>query len=270
MNVKSRAQKILYAGRVHIGFLGTAFILILMSLVFGYKGNMLLSELSWDLGMVVVGVTVIESIWRMLGGDPLSKLIDRLLLAIPLLESQQKFGIRQFYANRGEVTIDRWIGYIKNARQVDMAANTLRQNWTSNDAFIKVLEESVRKKRCRFRFLTLCPGSSACVQRAREEEDKVGRLAATINDSLLKLSEVKKKLKESDSNGYLQLRAKKKGNIYCSIIRIDDKMLVTFYLSNVRGRGAPTWEIHGEQSTLFQKFLHEFEKMWETSSPWPP
>lgn len=255
------------AGSVHLGFLGTAFIFILMAITFNLIDNVFLSELFLQLGIALAGVTIIEFIWRTLGGDPLSKLIDRLLLVIPLLESQKKLGIKQFYANRGDVKIDPWIEYMKSAQQVDMMANTLRQNWTSNNSFLKVLEEKVRRKQCKFRILTLFPGSSACIQRAKEEDDRVGRLAATVQDSLLKLSDVKKRLEESNANEYLQLRAKRDGNLYCSIVRVDDKMLVTFYLSSVRGRNAPTWEIYGEQSVLLQKFLGEFEKMWETSSP---
>jgi len=258
------------AGNVHLGFLGTAFVLILMAIIFNFLGNVFLYELFLQLGIAVVGVTVVEFIWRILGGDPLSKLINRLLLAIPLLESQKKYGIKQFYANRGGVKIDLWIEYMKRAKQVDMMANTLRQNWTSNDLFLEVLEKNVRRKQCKFRILTLFPGSSACIYRVKEEDDRSGRLVATIQDSLFHLSEVKKKLKEGNANGYLQLRAKREGNLYCSIIRVDDKMLVTFYLSSVRGRSAPTCEIYGEQSILFQKFLREFEKMWEASSPLSP
>jgi len=269
MNLKSMLARV-GAGNVHLGFLGTACFLILLAIIFNYRDNMFLYELFLQLGIAVIGVTIVEFIWRVLGGDPLSKLINRLLLAIPLLESQKRLGIKQFYANRGDVRIDPWIEYIKSAKQVDMMANTLRQNWTSNDLFLKVLEENVRKNQCKFRILTLFPGSSACIQRAKEEDDRVGRLATTIQDSLLKLYDVKKRLKESNTNGYLQLRAKREGNLYCSIIRVDHKMLVTFYLSSIRGRSAPTWEIYGEQSILLQKFLCEFEKIWETSSPLSP
>jgi len=268
MDLKSRFRSIVLAGRIHIGFLGTAIVLVLISIVFNYQNNKFLSEISFQLGIAVVGVTMIEFIWRILGGDPLSKLIDRLLLIIPFLESQKKLGIKQLYANRDDAKVNLWIEYMKSAKQVDMMANTLRENWTSNDLFLRILEENARKKRCRFRILTLDPGSNACIERAREEEDKVGRLSITIQDSLLKFWDVMERLKQSKTNEYLQVRTKKEGNLYCSIIRADDKMLISFYLSSVRGSNAPTLEIYGKQNILFERFTSEFEKMWKTSLPW--
>ncbi|MGD8506904.1 MAG: DUF5919 domain-containing protein [Candidatus Bathyarchaeota archaeon] len=259
--------KSVLAKQVHLGFLGTATILILMAIIFYYQGNLFLSDLLFELGVAVAGITVIEFIWRTFGGDPLSKLVNQLAQIIPLLESQRKFGIKQIYANRGEVRIDEWLGHLKKARQVDMMGISLRQNWASNKTFLETLEENARKKRCIFRVLILDPVSNVCIRRAQEEGDKLGRIAITAKDSLSQFLEMKKKLENSEANNYLQLKVIREHNLYCSVIRIDEKMLVTFYLSNVRGRNSPTLEIYGDQSPLFNKFSQEFEKMWETSSP---
>jgi len=265
-----KAKFLFNIARIHVSFLGTAVILILMAVVFNYQGQVFLFDLFFNLGIAVVGVTVIEFIWRTLGGDPLSKLIDRLQTAIPLLESQMKLGIKQIYANREDINFKDWYEYMRSAHQVDMMGNCLRQNWASDNTFLEILEERTQKQKCMFRILVLHPNSKILTQRAKEEEDKTGRIAATVKESLDKFWKIKKKNSKNGENAFLQIKAVTEFNVRCSIIRVDNRMLVTLYLTSERGREAPTLEIQDERSFLFKKFSAEFEKMWNNSPHWSP
>ena len=60
-----------------------------------------------------------------------------------------------------------------------------------------------------------------------------------------------------------------RANIYCRIVRADDRMVVTKYLCHSSGGSSPTLELHGEDTSWFRKFTGEFDRMWELATEWP-
>lgn len=64
---------------------------------------------------------------------------------------------------------------------------------------------------------------------------------------------------------YFELHYVTEVTMYMNIIRIDERMWVSPYLSSQRGGGSPIYEITGEKTPLFEIFQKEFDHIWEHS-----
>jgi hypothetical protein len=249
-------------------FIVAGSVLLLISLNLKLQGNQPISDIFLNISLSIFSVTVVEMIWRMLGGGPMDKMLDQLSYAVPLLSKFKETGLEGFFANRRQVDFEDFLGYIKSAKEVDMMAITLRGNWTSKKEFMEILQKQTASGKCHFRFLMLNPASQVTANRSFAEEDGIGRIATTITDSLTKLSEVYKKL-ANDKKQYLSIKTVSDLTMYCSVLRADDRMFVSFYMNSQRGSSCPTLEVHGKTALLFKKFLGEFEKTWNAGTPYP-
>ena len=247
-------------------FLGIGLILLLSSLLLQYYGYTSFSDLLLSLSISVFSVTTIEMIWRAVGGGPLNNLLEQLSYAVPSLQTFKEAGLDCFYSDRKEVKFEGLLKYIESAKEVDMMAICLRENWTSNTEFMEILSRQTKQKQCHYRMLMLDPESPILSQRCLEENDTSGRIATTIKDSLTKLSNIRNELNKSQKE-FLNIRIVSKFNMYCSIVRIDERMIVSFYICSQRGSSTPTIAIFGKHSNLFRKFSEEFQKMWDSATP---
>lgn len=164
-----------------------------------------------------------------------------------------------------------------------MMGKILYNNWARSDDFLKTMETRTQSQSCKFKILILDQKSDIFKQVAKDEtvslEDadisiSYDKMAGNIRFSLEGFQNVKNKLDEKFdkeiSDEFLGIKVINQSNIYCHIIRADDKMIVAKYLLSVRGSGAPTLEIQGNNSPFFKIFSKEFEKMWDRSEWWIP
>lgn len=254
-------------------------LLLLSKIIQNYP---LWSSLLFNLGIVVLAVVVVEFLWKFVGGDPLLEAIKLLQTSTSLLRDLEGSGIERIYPTRKEwePNLNNFLQYLTSAKEVDMMGNVLRNNWTSNQKFMDILERRTQQKECKFRILLLDPDSDILKQRSKdearwnkddekEEAIKVSydHMLTDIKDSLYQLKTIKSKLNEKYGQ-YLEIKVVNQSNIYCNIIRADDKIIVAKYLLSVRGSGAPTLEIHGKDTFFYEKFAKEFEEMWKKGEKW--
>jgi hypothetical protein len=250
------------------GFVVAAVIFLLVWYIFTLQSNVTGAQISLSLGLTVLSVTIVEMIWRTLGGGPMDKMLEQLSSAVPLLGTFKDAGLDGFFVNRKDVEFKDFLCNFEFAKKVDMMALSLRDNWTSNGDFVNIIKKRAASGECVYRFLVLNPTSEVTVHRSFEEKDIVGHLSTNIRDSLIKLSEVSEGLSNSKKQ-YLSIKTNSDLTMYCSIIRADDRMFVSFYLASVRGSGCPTLKIQGNETALFKKFSAEFEKLWSSAKPYP-
>ena len=243
------------------------------------------ASLFFDLGIVVIAVVIVEFLWKFVGGDPLLKAIKVLQTSTSLLKDLEGSGIERIYSERKEwePNLNDFLQYVASAREVDMMGNVLRNNWMSNQKFIKILERRTQQKECKFRILLLDPDENTNILKQRskdeaiwnwndekkEEKAKISydRMRTDIIESLSQLEMIKSELNEENSQ-YLEIKVVNQSNIYCNIIRADDMMTVAKYLLSVRGSRAPTLIIHGKDTSFYKMFSNEFENMWKRGVDW--
>jgi hypothetical protein len=249
-------------------FLSIGVILLLVAIVLKLLRQELGYEVFLNLGISVIAVTVVEYIWKQVGGDPISRAIDRLRIATLLLGDLEGTGIERIYSERQDSDARMWHQRVAAASEVDLMSLCLSRDWLLRPEFRETIERAAGERRTRYRILVLDPRSELASQRAREEEKK--EFLPTIEQSLATLMGMRKRLGAEIAGTYFQIKVANRANVYCRIIRADDMMLVTKYLCHSSGGTSPTLELHGKDTSWFRKFTDEFEYMWELASEWPP
>ncbi len=242
--------------------------LVLGAAVTGFLRIPIAPDIFKSLGITAVAVTMVEMLWRRMGGAPLSKQLESLNRSTTLLQDLYNTGIERFYEHRREVDFEKLLHCVENARQVDILRVVLQSNMVDNENFKKILENKAHAGRCTFRIIVAKPGSPILIQRAFEQGDEDGRLDTEARDSLRVLSKIRDQLIPKAKNN-LCIKVNACCGIYCGIVRIDGRMLVTLYLSHIGGNDSPTFELHGEDSPLFKVYKEEFEKIWTSCEDWP-
>ena len=249
-------------------FLSIGIILLLLSIVLKLLRQEFGYEVFLNLGISVTAVTVVEYMWKQVGGDPISKAIDRLRIATLLLRDLEGTGIERIYVERQDSDARVWQQMVLAADKVDLMSLCLSRDWLLRAELREEMERSARERRTRYRILILDPTSEVAAQRAREEEKR--EFLPTIEQSPATLEAIRERLGAEIASTHFQVRVIDCANVYCRIVRSDDKMLMTKYLCHSSGGTSPTLELHGKDTSWFCKFASEFDRMWELAAEWPP
>jgi len=249
-------------------FLSVGVILLLLAIVLKLLGREFGYEVFLNLGISVTAVTIVEYIWKQVGGDPISKAIDRLRVATLLLRDLEGTGIERIYAERRDSDVQVWRQRIAAASRVDLMSMCLSRDFLESPELSTEMADAARERRTKYRILIFDPTSELAAQRAREENKR--QFLPTIEQSLAVLQEMRRRLDPEVASTYLQVRVVKRAGLYCRIVRADDMMLVTKYLCHSSGSSSPTVELHGEDTAWFGKFASEFDRMWESAGERPP
>lgn len=251
-------------------FATIAVLLLLLSWVFHLQEKVFWFQLFFALGSSIIALTTIEFIWKYHGGDPVSKAIIALRTSTSLLRDLEGTGIERIHPQRRFTDFSSWLEFIDSAQQVDMMGYSLRRDWTAREEFVKILQSRAKEQRCKFRILVLEPNPEAPItkQRMVEEGDIERRIVSDAAFTLRTFEKIKNKL-DVNAREYVKMKIVKGSNLYCFMIRADDRILVAKYLSHLRGSGSPTIEIRGRDTSFFLVFAAEFERMWELGANWP-
>ena len=103
-------------------FLSIGMILLLLSIVLKLLRQEFGYEVFLNLGISVTAVTVVEYMWKQVGGDPISKAIDRIRIATLLLRDFDGTGIERIYAERQDSDARVWQQRVLAADEVDLIA----------------------------------------------------------------------------------------------------------------------------------------------------
>jgi hypothetical protein len=275
-------------------FFGSIGVILVLIAVISYQKGSAYSipfQLCLNIGVSILTISIVEYLWKIKGGDPIIKAINRLWKAISCLRDVEESGIDKIYIQRGKVNLDDWINNISTAKEVDAMGINLATIISKRPQLRKIIIDRAVTKKCKFRILVLDPASPLTSQRAEEEANQVSildhgtliqRFFANIRGSLLTFQkmreEICKTIKKDTADRFYAIRVINKSNIYCSIIRTDDKMLVTKYLSHLTGTQSPSFELRLpkeqadspiEGENLFKTFQDEFEEMWKIATDWP-
>jgi hypothetical protein len=273
-------------------FLLIGIILLLFSWI--YRGDIFLFNLLVQVGSAVILVTIVETIWKFWGGDPITKAIYDLKFSTSLLTDLDGTGIKRIYTVRKNVDFTRWSEYIKSAGSVDMMGIVLFRDWLSEETILQEIQRRIVRKECKFRILLLDPNPNSPITKQRIIEEAQGkgenwpvegnpsdieekikslkkddelRVTGGVRTSLQRLKKIYMSLNKA-SQRCLQVKTITRSGIYCYIIRADNRMLVAIYLSHCHGSHSPAFEIHGEDdNSLFKLFSDEFNKMWRLGEP---
>lgn len=234
-------------------------ILVLVSAIFFLLDIEILPGLFMSLGVSVVTVIIVEFIWRRYGGDPIVRAIASLRRAIKQLGELELSGITSIRLKRREFEqpehLALWCRFLRSAVHVDLMALTLGAEVSGHHEIMMGIKQAISSNLCRVRVLTFHPvqgtqdHQSVVLQRIHEEEllakGASDRFRGTIRQTWSKFKEMQKEFsKDPVRKRCLELRSTTRITMYLNIIRIDDRMWVSPYLSS-----------QGEETVLLSKYL---------------
>ena len=228
------------------------------------------------LAAALIAVVLVEIIWKLYGGDPITRAIDEVYGAIAglrtstsILKDLEGTGIERIHFQRRSA-VDTWLKLIGEAQEVDMMGNSLRRDWTARDEFVKTVESRAKEGKCTFRVLVLEPSTDSPItsQRMIEENDAEGRMIANSLFTLNTLNKIRERL-NGEAKEHIKIKVVQVSSLHAYMVRADDRILMANYLSHIRGSDLPAMEIHGRDTSFFQVFAAEFERMWELGAEWP-
>lgn len=250
---------------------GCSIAIAIMSSALPGKLWSLISDITLNIGMAIIAVSMIDWIWRRVGGDPLTTAIFELRTTTALLADLTSSGIKRLFINRGSASERKnyIMKKISQAKEVDMLGIALRSGWSSAPEFQELLKNQARKDKTSFRIIVFDPMSKIVIQRAAEEDGKPSmRIAESAASTLRVLEEIKNSLPKRDRDS-IKIKVVKDTSIYCSIIRVDETILVTKYLLHLSGTNSETIEIEGKDTNYYKFYMDEFNAMWNRSAEWP-
>jgi len=238
--------------------------------------NEFLSSALFNASFVFLSVVLLEGIWKLLGGDPISEILTglqdsvarfeaRMRESAKLLADSKETGIHRIICNSSDfATPSEWINRLKSANsQVDLMGYTLHK-WIKADHFESEIIKLIRKG-VKVRFLIMDKKNP----HLNSLLSKISRTYADgeLNEMQVITKNIYEETKEKQYRGSFELRTAKNGLIVCQIARIGDDMTVIPYLYSAKGPDkSPLLLICGSESPMFHKYQNEFDELWNLNS----
>jgi hypothetical protein len=165
------------------------------------------------------------------------------------------------YSGRGLVTRRQWNRVIADAGDCVWLYGMAEFGYATDDEVPGLLSDAAAKG-CEIRVL-LYPEYSGLCQIDADEGSPPGTLSARIRAALARF------LKMQEACGTSMAVRVYDSHPTVSVIRGDDRMIVTPYLRFFTGSNSPTFELHSQSSSrLFDRYARHFGEMWKGSGEW--
>ena len=166
------------------------------------------------------------------------------------------------YSGRGLVTRRQWNRVIADAGDCVWLYGMAEFGYATDDDVPGLLSAAAAKG-CEIRVLLLDPDYAGLGQIDADEGSPAGTLSARIRAALARF------LKMQEACGGSMALSVHDSHPTVSVIRGDDRMIVTPYLRFFTGSNSPTFELHSESSAkLFDRYARHFEEIWKSSREW--
>jgi hypothetical protein len=116
---------------------------------------------------------------------------------------------------------------------------------------------------CDIRVLLLDPDYAGAADVDQGEGNPLGTLAPRIRAALARFSDIRTRYAPGMT---LRVYA---ANPTVSLVRVDERMVVTPYLRFFVGSNSPTFELHsGAVGAVFSRYVRHFETTWNLAKDW--
>jgi hypothetical protein len=251
-----RQRSIIYAL-----FLAIGIILLLSSYIAKASGNLLVGDTSKDLGVVIISLVLVDLLWKLVGGDPLSKEIAELkkynnLHAVALEGGLEGLILK---ANDAKTEVD-WLEMIKKSQEhIDICGHTLvdiaeKPDWVS--ALKNRAESGVH-----IRLILNSPSNPTLPNGINPDIPNLPKMMEDMKFSWNKFTELQNSL-PVDKQSNLSVVQIKTDILFINIRRFDEKLYLLHYLYSTLNEYCPVFIFEGHQKQLFKLYLDEFNKIY--------
>lgn len=222
----------------------------------------LASTLAKDAGVVLGAVLLVDVIWSIIGGDPLSSQIGELRSAHQILLDSSDAGLSRVLSNADDY-VGNWTDHAARAvESIDLAGHTLDQ-LIDNQAFRSTLRERAERG-VLVRILINSPGNPATSHGIDPANDNLAAMEAKMRASYEALCALRDSLPD-DKRANLAIHRLAHGHsLRIALRRFDREMFVVPYLFS---RTTPTCPLYvlDQAGALFTIYNEEFDRLVELS-----
>jgi hypothetical protein len=257
-----------------------------------------LSAALLNAAFVIIAVAMLNFIWWLAGGEPISTTLNSFVQSIGqssklleasqitqettlrelrqstrLLEDSRQTGIQQILAvsRDFEYKGGNWMKQLTNAQmEVDLMGFALLV-WTKGHNFKSEILNLIRKG-VNIRILIMDPQNDYFHSFVNKYQ-----IASLKNDAAVieevraaqyVFEEIAEEVREGEKpRGKFEFRMVRKGLIVCQICRTDDVLIAVPYLFSVVASESPLIVVQGDKSGLYQVYQKEFVQLWNLNSP---
>jgi Helix-turn-helix domain/Domain of unknown function (DUF5919) len=166
------------------------------------------------------------------------------------------------YADRGLITRQQWNGIIQGAISHLWLYGMAEFGYASDDEVPGILSAAAGKG-CQTRILLLNPDYPGTAAIDADEGSPPGTLATRTQAALARFRHMQQACRDQ-----VQIRIYN-AHPTVSLVRGDDRMLVTPYLRFFLGRNSPTFELRSDAAgKMFSRYERHFEDTWNRAEDW--
>ena len=230
-----------------------------------------------NLAFVLLTVVVVDFLWGVLGGEPISETLAALgntltemRSSVSLLRDSKTSGLERIFPGSGAAGNHAdWMQRLCSSRtSVDLMGYTLHV-WTRGvrfeDEVIKLVRAGVK-----IRILIMDetnPFLEALVNHGQIPAVTMGSVTEEIKTAKAVFSGIAAKLGTAATGGGYQFRTLKKGLIVTQLCRTDSRITSVQYLYSVVASRSPLLDVTGAESELGRIYVDEFESLWAIGDP---
>ncbi len=219
-------------------------------------------DLLLNVGATLVCSAVLAFMYQRFGANEIKHQLESLKSGFNLLLKSGEVGVRDIWTARRDIPNTMWNDFTRDARGQVWLFGIAELGYADDPSFRAIVAAGA-KRGCRYRILLLDPDSPVASEVDRREggggqvQGRIRRAIAQFG-ALLELP--------ASRGGSVELRLTV-ATPQVSIVRADDEMLVTPYISFNNGNSCFTMRLGAVASGAFERYEAHFEGVWAEAVP---
>lgn len=215
-----------------------------------------ISDLAINIGATLIATSLLAYLYQKIGAKGLTEQIKEIQQSLILVRKGLELGITNIWKERREIPVSMWNEFTKEARHEVWLYGVAEYGYAKDELFHRILADGTIRG-CTYKVLILDPESPSA--KYWDERDQTGIVPSKIRASFQIFQQLIERNKEKP--GKIELR------VYdevpsLNIIRADGQMLVTLYISCLRGDDSLTLQIQHTPNGLFEEYQKQFDRVW--------
>lgn len=229
--------------------------------VIGVLGAMVLrprsevfSDFLISIGSTLIATSLLAYLYQQLGARTLTDQLGEIHGSLELMRKSLESGIINLWQERRHIPSNTWNDFTKVARQEVWLFGVAEYGFAADEAFHEIMAQGVSRG-CTYKILLLDSASPS----AKYWDDRDKTVPSKIRAATEKFTELI--AQNQGKPGRIEMR------VYdevpsVSIIRADGQMIVTLYISCLRGDDSPTILVQSVHDGLFARYARQFDRTW--------
>jgi hypothetical protein len=212
------------------------------------------SDFCKDIAVVIISLALVDLLWHLVGGDPVSNEIEQLRHATTIAKQASLMGLAGVAQNSGKLDLGQnpLAEFPADTRQIDLCGYCLNFLIRSPDLVSKILRAAKDGTKVRLLLQDLeCDALEFVVDKERLTEMRAvaRQVVAAIEKGV-------------DSKRKPEVRLLKTKILPFALIRFDSRMLVTHYMRPTVTHKTPIYVMAGGEEPLFKSYIEEFDALF--------